>query len=186
VNFYDPSGVNKIAVSDDGQMLMVLTGAGQVYIVSGSMPPALAYAGSATLGMAFLPNQSMALVADGVNGTVSLIKTSGGVPQVQAVTNSLGSAGGEMLIAASRDGTVAVVVETGSASASRVDLTVGSIQAGSLPATATRLDRLRDGESFVFSAEPGRAAWILTGLASGLQAVFAANGVQSSAGGRLE
>jgi len=82
--------------------------------------------------------------------------------------------GGETLVEASLDGASAFVVETGGTSARRVDLTTGSMQSATLPAVATRLDRLRDGESFVFSAEPGRSAWFLTGRDSGLQAVFAA------------
>jgi hypothetical protein len=177
VNFYDPSGVKKIAVSDDGRLLMILTAAGQVYIVSSSMTPMLAYAGSPTLGIVFLPNQSTAVIADGANGTLSLVVTADGVPQVQTVANSLSlNSAGEMLVAASRDGTAAFVVAAGSASASRVDLTAGSTQTATLPAVATRLDRLRDGESFVFSAEPGHPAWILAGRDSGLQTVFAVEG----------
>ena len=51
---------------------------------------------------------------------------------------------------------------------------LGWMQTITLPEGATQLDRLRDGDSFVFSAPPGRAAWFLTGRDSGLQAVFAA------------
>jgi hypothetical protein len=172
--FSDPSGVKKMAVSDDGQLLAVLTAAGQVYMLSNSMAPVLAYAASPASGMAFLPNQSTAVIADAGNGTMNLASVVNGVPAVRTVAAGVSSSGGETLVEASRDGLSAFVVAAGSTSACRVDLTTGSLQTITLPAVATRLDRLRDGESFVFSAEPGRSAWFLTGRDSGLQAVFAA------------
>ena len=172
--FSDPSGVKKIAVSDDGQLLMVLTAAGQVYMLSNSTAPLLAYAASPSSGIAFLPNQSAAVIVDAGNRTMSLASVVNGAPVVRTVAAGVSSSGGETLVEASRDGASAFVVVTGSTSAWRVDLTTGTIQSATLPAVATRLDRLRDGESLVFSAEPGRSAWFLTGRDSGLQAVFAA------------
>ena len=174
VDFQDPSGVKKMAVSDDGQLLAVLTAAGQVYMLSNSMAPVLAYAASPTSGMAFLPNQSTAVIADAGNGTINLASVVTGAPVVRTVAAGVSSSGGETMVEASLDGASDFVVETGSTSAWRVDLTAGSVQSMILPAVATRLERLRDGESFVFSAEPGRPAWFLTGRDSGLQAVFAA------------
>jgi hypothetical protein len=174
VDFPDPSGVKKMAVSDDGQLLAVLTAAGQVYLLSNSMVPVLACAASPASGMAFLPNQSTAVIADAGNGTMNLASVVDGAPVVRTVAAGVNSSGGETLVEASLDGASAFVVATGSTSAWRVDLTAGSTQPATLPAPATRLDRLRDGESFVFSAEPGRSAWFLTGRDSGLQAVFAA------------
>jgi len=153
VSFDEPSGLKKLAVSDDGQLLAVLTAAGQVYLLTSSMTPLLAYAGSPSLGIAFLPNQSAAVIADGGNGTINLARTANGVPVVQAVTGSLSSSPGDTLVEASLDGASAFVVTAGSTSACRVDLTSGSMQSITLPAVATRLGRLRDGESFVFSAQ---------------------------------
>jgi hypothetical protein len=174
VHFPDPSGVKKMAVSDDGQLLTVLTAAGQVYLLSNSIPPLLAYAASPSSGIAFLPNQSTAVIADAGNGTVNLASVVNGAPVVRLVAAGVSSSGGEALVEASLDGTSAFVVAAGSTSVCRVDLTTGWMQSMTLPAVATRLDRLRDGESFVFSAQPGRSAWFLSGSDSGLQAVFAA------------
>jgi hypothetical protein len=174
VGFHEPSGVKKIAVSDDGQLLTVLTAEGQVYLLSNSIAPALVCAASPDSGVAFLPGQSSALIADAAKGTLSLASIVGGSPAVRTVAEGMSPSGGETLVEASLDGASAFVVETGGTSARRVDLTTGSMQSATLPAVATRLDRLRDGESFVFSAEPGRSAWFLTGRDSGLQAVFAA------------
>jgi len=174
VDFFDPSGLKKIAVSDDGQLLAALTAAGQVYLLSGSTAPLLACAASPSAGIAFLPNRSTVVIADAGNGTMTLANMVNGVPVVQTVTGSLSSSGGETLVEASRDGASVFVVVSGGTSAVRVELLTGSMQTMTLPALATRLDRLRDGESFVFSAEPGHAAWFLTGRGAGLQAVFAA------------
>ena len=174
VNFFDTSGVKKIAVSDDGQLLAVLTAAGQVYMLSNSTAPQFAYAGSPSLGMAFLPNQATVVIADAGNGAIHLARIVNGAPVLQPVTGSLSVASGETLVEASRDGASAFVVASGDTSACRVELATGGMQSMTLPAVATRLDRLRDGESFVFSAEPGHSAWFLTARDSGLQAVFAA------------
>lgn len=173
VNFYDVSGVKKLSVTDDGQLLAVATGAGQVYLLSNSAGPWFAYAGSASLGIAFLPEQTTLAIADAASGTLNLASLSGGAPVLRAVTSALTVYGGETLVEASSDGSSAFVVASGSASASRIDLATGAMQSMALPAVATRLDRLADGESFVFSAEPGHSAWFLNGANSGLQAVFA-------------
>jgi hypothetical protein len=185
VNFFDTSGVKKIAVSDDGQLLAVLTAAGQVYMLSNSIAPLFAYAGSPSLGMAFLPNQATVVMADAANGAINLARIVNGVPVLQPVTGSLNAASGETLVEASRDGASAFVVASGGTSACRIDLATGGMQSMTLPAVATRLDRLRDGESFVFSAEPGHSAWFLTGRDSGMQAVFAADGTQPGNDRRL-
>jgi hypothetical protein len=184
VNFGDPSGLKKMAVSDDGQLLAVLTGAGQVYLLSKSIAPVLGYVGSPASGIAFLPNQSTAVIADAGNGTMSLASVVNGAPAVRAVAAGVNSSGGETLVEASLDGASAFVVAAGGAAAWRVDLATGSTQSMTLPAVATRLDRLRDGESFVFSAEPGRSAWFLAGRDSGLQTVFAAAAPTTEVSGR--
>ena len=175
VDFFDPSGVSRIAVSDDGLLVMLLTNGGQVYMLSSSMTPLLAYAGSPMLGIAFVPNRSTAIIADGAAGTLNLARMVRGSPSVQTVTGNLDLTGGEVLVQASSDGASAFALATGGTLAYRVELATGSLQTLTLPATATRLDRLRDGDSFVFSAAPGRPVWFLTGNGSGLQAVFAAN-----------
>ncbi|MGB7762318.1 MAG: hypothetical protein WBL61_20960 [Bryobacteraceae bacterium] len=174
VSFSDPSGVKKIALSDDGRLLAVLTAAGQVYVLSGSISPRLAYTGSASLGIAFLPGQSTAVIADSGSGMIELASIVNGAPSVRTVAAGMSFSAGETLVEASGDGASAFVVESGGTSAFRVELATGSTQTMTLPTAATRLDRLRDGESFVFSAEPGRSAWFLTGRDAGLQAVFAA------------
>jgi len=45
-------------------MLTVLTAAGQVYMLSQLDSPVLAYARATSSGIAFLPNQSTAVIAD--------------------------------------------------------------------------------------------------------------------------
>jgi len=174
VNFQDPSGVHKMAVSDDGQLLTVLSAAGEVYLLPNSIAPVLACAASPSSGIAFLPNQSTAVIADAGSGTMNLASLVKGAPMVRTFAAGVSSSGGETLVETSLDGASAFVVVTGSASAWRVEVANGSLQSVALPAPVTRLDRLRDGESFVFSAQPGRSAWFLTGRGSGLQAVFAA------------
>ncbi len=181
VEFFDASGLTKIAVSDDGQLLSVLTGAGQVYLLSRSTAPMFAFAGSPSLGMSFLPNLAAVVMADGTNGAVNLVRMVGGAPAVQAVTANLSVVNGATLVAASSDGAAAYVVISGSMSACRVELATGAIRSISLPVVATRLERLRDGESFVFSAQRGHAAWFLTGSDAGLQAVFASDATTTEA-----
>jgi hypothetical protein len=171
--FLDPAGVSALAVSDDGSMVAAVTGAGMVYVLGNSSAPVMAYAGSRSMGLAFLPNQEAAVLADGGRGTISLCRMSGG-PSIQTVTN-LSFSGKDVLVEASLDGAAAFLAVAGDTTAYRINLTSGASQTATLPVAATRLDRLRDGQSFVFSAEAGKPAWILTGNDSGLQTVFASN-----------
>ena len=177
--FSDPAGMSALAVSDDGTVVAAVTGAGMVYVLGNSASQSLAYSGSRSLGIAFLPNQSTAVFADGGSGTVSLCRMAGGSPSVQTVS-SVSFSGSEVLVEASLDGGAAFLVTPGNTAAYRIDLSSGATQSTTLPVAATRLDRLRDGNSFVVSAEAGKPAWFLTGNGSSLQAIFAANpGVRS-------
>jgi hypothetical protein len=173
-NFDDPSGARRIAVSDGGQVAAVVTAVGQVDLLSKSTGQQLAYAGSPLLGVAFLPNQPTAVIADPGNGTIDLARLVDGTPDLQIVASGLSHSGGDALVGASRDGASVVVLGVGGTSVSRVELATGSIQTTDLPVPATRLDRLRDAESFLFSAERGQAAWILSDRDGGLSTVFAA------------
>ena len=170
--FTDPSGIYGLAVSDDGSAALASTGSGAVYLLAKAAAPVLAYSGSRSMGLAFVPNQSTAVFADGGSGTVALCRIAGS-PTVQTLANV--SLGGEVLVAASRDGSGAFVATVGSTTAYRIDLASGATQSATLPTAATRLDRLRDGQSFVVSAAPGEPVWILTGNSSGMQTIFAAN-----------
>ena len=171
--FTDPSGIYALAVSDDGSAALAATGAGGVYLLAKAAAPVLAYSGSRSVGLAFVPNQSAAVFADGANGAVSLCRINGS-PTVQTVAN-VSLSGNGVLVAASRDGGSAFLATVGSTTAYRIDLASGASQSATLPVAATRLDALRDGQSFVVSAAPGDPVWILTGNSSGMQTIFAAN-----------
>lgn len=171
--FSDPSGIYGLAVSDDGSAALAATGSGAVYLLAKAAAPVLAYNGSRSMGIAFVPNQSTAVFADGASGSVSLCRIAGS-PTVQTLAN-VSLAGSEVLLAASRDGSGAFLTTVGSTTAYRIDLALGTTQSATLPAAATRLDRLRDGQSFVVSAAAGEPVWILTGNSSGMQTIFAAN-----------
>lgn len=166
------SRVSALAVSDDGSAALAITAEGVFLLGAGS--PQLVYAGSGAIGAAFLANQPAAVLADSGSGTISLRRIAGTSASVATVGN-LSFTGSDVLLAASPDGTSAILATKGSTAAYRVDLTSGNTESITLPVAATRLDRLRDGQSFVFSAEAGKAAWFLTSNGSGLQAVFAAN-----------
>jgi len=172
--FSDPSGVDAMAISDDGSTIAAATGSGMVYTLGKAAAPQLAYSGSRSIGLAFLANQSAAVFADGGNGTISLCRMSGGSPSVQGVTK-LSFSRPEVLLQVSSDGGAAFLVSAGDTAAYRIDLASGTTQTATLPVAATRLDRLRDGQSFVVSAKGGEPIWILTGNSSGLQTVFGAN-----------
>lgn len=162
-----------VAVSDDGNSLVVLTQDGSLFFLSGQAPPrSIAIAGLLS-GISFLPNQSSAVLADRASGTLSLISSANGVPGLRTVAGSLELAGEGVLVQPSRDGASVFIVALGGVSAYRVELASGATLTTALPIPATRLDRLRNGEAFVVSAELGQAAWFLVSSDSGLGTVFA-------------
>lgn len=172
--FSDFMEIGSLAVSDDGSAVLAVTRAGMLYALGESAPPRLAYAGSRPLGVAFLANQKTAVVADGGSGTINLCRMAESAPSVQTVAN-VSFSGSDVLLEASLDGAAAFLAIAGDTRAYRINLQSGASQTITLPVPAKRLDRLRDGQSFVVSAEEGEPVWILTGNDSSLQSIFAAN-----------
>jgi len=122
VDFRDPSGVKKMAVSDDGQLLTVLTAAARSICSPTRYHPLLACAASPPRGSLFCPTD-LRLSSRMPATDAELASVVNGAPAVQPVAAGVSSSGGETLVEASRDGASAFVVATGSTSACRVDLT---------------------------------------------------------------
>jgi hypothetical protein len=166
--------VRTMALSDDGGFLVVLAQDGIVYLLAnGAAPQPVLSAGLAS-GITFVPSRNSAVVADGNSGSVSVLSNLDSSFATQIVTNALDLSAGQVFVQSSSDGSSVFVLAAGGTSAYRIDLSSGDTQSVALPASPSRLDRVRFGEAFLFSEERGQSAWLLTSDASGLGAVFAA------------
>jgi hypothetical protein len=166
--------VRTMALADDGSFLLVLAQDATVYLLTnGAAPQPLLAAGLAS-GIAFLSSRNSAVVADSDSGNISVLSNLDNAVATQIVTNALDLSTGQVFVQSSSDGSAVFTLAAGGASAYRIDLSSGNMQSLALPVPASRLDRVRFGETFLFSAAPGQTAWLLTSDATGLSAVFAA------------
>lgn len=162
-----------LRISDNSALALVLEADGSVDLVSNGGNMQTVSRGNPNSGIAFLPGQSTAVLVDGSAGTLSLLTSLDGVPQVRQITGSLPSSAGSVLVQTSQDGKYAFAVLEPVSSAYRIDLTSGQTSSVAINGVANRLDRLGTGDNFVVSAEPGKSAWFLIGTAANLETIFA-------------
>lgn len=165
-------GVIAAAISDDGTLSVVLTASGNVYLVPASGPPTLIFHAGTPAGLSFLPGQPVVAIADGAAATVTLI---GGLNSQSFTSMAIAGprlAGTAALLQSSMDGQSLILSANGGQTAYRIDLASQSVSSLDVPAAISRLDRV-SGDLFLFSANPGEAAWLLLEDGSSLRAGFA-------------
>jgi len=162
----------QVAVNDDGTFPLILSEDGNLYAVPGAVSPQLLFRVGGPAGVTFLPGLASAVVADSDGGTVTLIENLRTAPATRIVATGLQFSADEVFVQASGDAGSVFVAASGAKSASRIDLATGDVQALDLPVGSSRLERLRNGDIFLFSAEPGESAWLLAGDRPGLRALF--------------
>ena len=176
------SGLGEIgtaAVSDDGTLTVALTADGRVYLLSPSQTPQTIFQTGSPAGITFLQNQPAVAIADGGAATVSVIDGLNGVPFTRVTIPGPKLSGDAVLVQTSLDGQSLFVAAHGGTSAHRIDLVNRTMQSIEAPARFSELERLPGGDVFLFSANPGEAAWLLMSDGANLSAGFA-----QSTGGR--
>jgi WD40 repeat protein len=169
----DVSGLDATAVtvSNDGALAVVLTRTGEVYLVPSSGSPRLIFRTGSPAGLSFLPDQSLA-IADGAAGTITVIDGLTSQPFTRATISGPYLSGEVALLQASSDGKFLLLAASKAQTAYRIDLADQSVRSLDVPASVSRLERL-SGDVFLFSANPGEAAWLLIADTDGLRAGFA-------------
>src|SRR5207253_847482 len=138
---------------------VILTRTGEVYLVPSSGSPRLIFRAGSTAGFSFLPDQSLA-IADGVAGIVTVIDGLTSQPFTRMAITVPYLSGDAVFVQATSDGKSLIVAAHKGQTAYRIDLADQSVRSLDVPASVSMLDRL-NGDIFLFSANPGEAAWLL-------------------------
>ena len=153
-----------VGLFDDGGVYLLYPGAAAQFVTRLGLPS----------GIAFLPDQSALIVADGAAGLVSVLDGVGASLQTRASVSVGPLSGTPVLVSSTLDGRTLLLAGLGSSSMVRVslsDLTVSSI---SVPSVVSRIDRFGGGNEFLFSgASSDTALWILAAGGPELQTAFA-------------
>jgi len=170
----DVSGldVTAAAISDDGAFPVVLTKAGDLYLLSPGGSRSLLMRTGSNSAIGFLASRASLVVADGAAGTVTVIDGLNASFSVRPPITGLSLSSGAVFMRGLSDGTAVVLAGSGSRTAYRVDLQDQSVRSLEVPATVSRMDPL-SGDAFLFSANPNQAAWILQADNGNFAAAFA-------------
>jgi hypothetical protein len=164
--------VGAAAVSDDGTLTAVLTSEGRVFLVSPTQAPQFIFQAGSPAGMSFLPAQQALAIVDGAAGTISILDGLNRTPFIRSVLPGPSLSGG-VLMRVSGDAQSLFVAARGGTSAYRIDFASRSMSTLEVPASLSQLERLPGGDIFLFSANPGEAAWLLLANGTNLSASFA-------------
>jgi hypothetical protein len=148
----------RIAVSDDGEWLLVASSSGAVDFIApdGRAVPAFQAAGLPAI--AFLPNRLEAAIGDGARGAIHLLGELDGAASTRLLASGLSEVSG---IAGSPDGSAIIAVAAEPGSGWRIDVASGAVRTFDLPVRPEFLQALRVPGSFLISSREGEPAWLL-------------------------
>jgi len=164
-----------VAVSDDGTLPVAMGQDGSAFLLSGTSRR-LIFGSGAPSAMSFIPGEQALVIADGSAATVSILDGLAQTPFTRASISGPKFSSGNLVAQVTGDAQVLIVGALGTNSAYRVDLTHGGAQAVAVGATVSRLERLRDANAFLFSANAGESSWLLYSDGPDLRAGFAQPG----------
>jgi sugar lactone lactonase YvrE len=159
-----PDGV---AISDDAGSIL-LESSHTVYLLSPDGSTRIAAAVTDSAALAFLPNSGNAAIGDRKAGSVYVIQPVTG--RIVGVLSSGLDAIGE--ITPSSDGAVVYVTDLSGQHIRSVSVATGEVRTFELPVSPVRIDRLKNADTFLISAEPGQPAWIFLGSGNDARTVF--------------
>ncbi len=169
-----PSGeVRLIAIDDEGAAPVVGILNGSIYLVRAESSPQLIFSGQSVGNAAYGPRSRTLFIAESRPDAVRISSIRNTIDEPAAiVVNEFPSAGDSAIwMQASQDGRFLIVV-TSRSEGFRLRLDDASLNRVDLPSPPTRLDRLLNGNSFLFSVSDTGPAWVLLGDEPDLQAVF--------------
>ena len=169
-----PSGeVQLIAIDDEGAAPVVGMLKGSISLVRAETSPQLIFSGQSVGSVAYSPRSRTLFIAESRPDAVRISSIRNTIDEPAAiVVNEFPSAGDSAIwMQASQDGRFLIVV-TSRSEGFRLRLDDASLNRVDLPGPPTRLDRLLNGNSFLFSVSDTGPAWVLLGDEPELQAVF--------------
>jgi hypothetical protein len=169
---FGAASLRAVAVSDDGTLAAVLNADGKAYLLSRAAAPQLIFQAAGPAGLSFLPNRAAVVIADSLAGTISVVDGLQTSPFTRTVISAPDLSGDRILLQPSGDAQSVFVTALGGKSAYRVDLTNQSVSTLDVPVGISRLERVRDGDVFLFSANPGESPWLLMSDGANLKVGF--------------
>ncbi len=152
------AGAAGIAVSDDGEWLLVASSSGAVDLIPPDGNAVPAFQASVLPIIVFLPNRLEAAVCDGERGEIHLLGDLDGAPSRRLLASGLAGVSG---IAPSPDGSTIVAVAAEPGRGWRIDVASGVARTFDLPVRPEFLEALRVPGSFLISSRADEPAWLL-------------------------
>ena len=157
------------AVSDDASTVL-FSSTGAVFLMLPDGAAAIVVSVTATASIAFLPASTAAAIGDPGTGALYLFRRVAGeagvAPSLASGLLGLGQ------IAASSDGRVLYVTDPQEHSIWCVNVSSGTVRQLDSQVSASKLERLRNADTFLISAEPGLPAWVFFRQGEAAGAVF--------------
>lgn len=148
----------RIAVSDDGEWLLVASTSGAVDFIAPDGRAVPAFQAEGLPVIAFLPNRLEAAVCDGARGEIHLLGGFDGAASTRLLASGLSEVSG---IAGSPDGATIIAVAAEPGRGWRIDVASGAARTFDLPVRPEFLEALRAPGSFLISSRAGEPAWLL-------------------------
>jgi hypothetical protein len=151
-----PELPSNAAVSDDAGSVLLSSG-GTVYLMGPGGSTAVILSVTQTASIAFLPGSTIAAIGDPGTGSVYLFQRLAGGNVTPLLASGLPGLG---QIAATDDGQILYVTDTGGPGIWSVNVAGGAVGQFASQVNASKLDRLRNSDTFLISSEPGLPGWI--------------------------
>ncbi len=159
----------RMAVSDDGEWLLVASSSGAVDFIGPDGTAVPGFEASGLPAIAFLPDRLEAAVCDGQRGEMHLLGDPGGPASRRLLASGLWEASG---LAPSPDGATIIAVAAAAARAWRIDVASGAARSFDLPAQPELIEALRAPGSFLISSRADEPAWLLVSGEAETRAYF--------------
>ena len=167
--------VSLLAIDDSASAPAVVTNDGSAYLLTREGAPQLVLRGGALAAATYLPRSATLLIVDSSSGLLTAVDEILKSRSVRVLTPLMPE--GTNLLQASLDARYLFVSTSGTRRAVRIDLAELELVSLDLPVDAASMQRMRNGNTFLFSAGAADPAWMLLGEESTLRAVFAARPV---------
>ena len=164
------SPIRSVAIDDSGKWPIAVTEDGAAYRVQSASAPQLLYRGG-SISAAVFTSSRLILADDGLSQVIAVEGLTDN-PSVRVLATKVGA--GAIFLQASTGGGGVIATAAASRSAYRIGFAGEVVESFDLPADPTRLVRLRNRNSFVFSALPAGPVWMLVDDGGTMQATFAA------------
>lgn len=165
--------VRLIALDDAAETPVIVTDSGRTYVLRNDLTIDLALPGQGITDLAFLPAGKVLFAVDN-SGSVTAVEGLFTAPQPRTIARDLGASGNRYSVQGLRDSHSLLIASTNSNIAWRLNVDTSEVEQVSLPEVPARLERLRNGDQFLFSYRQDAPVWVLLADEPVMRAVFAA------------